>query len=272
MAKEGLKMKKYKLYVDESGTSYPGSHKQSPYYILLGCIIDSIHQGDLKIYADQIKFKYWGRTDIVFHSAEIARNSGDFSIFRGKPDLKTEFLKDLFTFLQAAKVTLTLCLVDKELAHSRRWSEKTVVQRTARSVMGSFLAKITANTPSNGKMVFEVSNGFKDEEYLAAFNYYLSPNFLRVDPDFRDVRGCLTSINFVTKQNHDIETQLSDLLAYAAKCKYLSDKSTQTYAVGSYEDKLIKVLETKLIRTPSSIGREKKKFYNKINSFDILPS
>lgn len=264
-------MKKYKLYVDESGNSHPGNFDRSPYYILVGCIVDNTHQDDLKIYADQIKFKYWGRTDIVFHSVEIARNNGDFAIFRGKPQLKAEFLKDLFAFLQVAKVSITLCLVDKKVASARRWAEKTVVQRTARSVIGSFLAKVTASFPSNGKMVFEASNGFKDQEYLAAFNYYLSPNFLRVDPDFTDVRRCLTSINFVTKQNHDIETQLSDIFAYAAKCKYERDLKVSIPAASSYENKLIRILESKLIQIPANIGADKKKFYSKIYSFDILP-
>jgi len=264
-------MKKFKLYVDESGNSHPGNHRQSPYYILVGCIIDCTHQEELKVRADQIKFKYWGRTDIVFHSLEIARDIGDFTIFAGNPQLKTEFMSDLFTFLNEAKVSLTICLVDKRVANSRRWSEKTVVRRTARSVMGAFLAKVTANLPSNGQLVFEASNGFKDEEYLAAFNYYLSPNFLRNDPDYTDVRQCLTSINFVTKQNHDIETQLSDLFAYAARCKHEADQGSKTFAPRSYEERMIRVLEAKLIQTPSNIGAAKLTFYSKINSFHIIP-
>ncbi len=264
-------MKNYKLYVDESGNSHTGNFARSPYYILVGCIIDERYQGELKEYADQIKFKYWNRTNVVFHSAEMPRNDNDFSIFAEKPELKKEFQKDLLLFLHQAKVSLTVCIVDKKIANKKGWEEKKVVETTAKSIMGSFIGKITANIPSNGKMIFEISNGLKDKIYLESFNYLISPDFRRVDPDYTDVRSTLTSINFVTKQNHDIETQISDLFAYAAKCKLQADTGIFIYPAGSYESRLINALESKLIKTPTNIGNAKKKFYNKIKPFEIIP-
>lgn len=265
-------MKMYKLYVDELGTSHPGNYITQPYYILMGCIMESNSQDELKIKADQIKFKYWGKTNIVFHSADMARDQKDFAIFAGKPALKSEFQKDLLSYLHMAKVQFTVCIIDKAAINAKGWNEAKIVEYTARSVMKAFLAKVKANAPSNGKMIFEISNSFKDRTYLETFNYLTSPNFARTDTDynFRDVRETLTSINFVTKQNHDIETQISDFLSYAAKCKALASTGTVTYTTTSYEGKLIKILESKLITTPPNAGVTKGLFLNKINSFEIV--
>ena len=265
-------MNTYKLYVDELGTSHPGTASVQPYYILMGCVIDERYQAQLKIHADQIKFKYWGRTDIVFHSADMARNEKDYAIFTGKPTLKQEFLVDLIKFLSGAKVVFTVCVIDKMAIVGKGWQETKIVEYTAKSIMGSFLAKVKSMEPSNGKMIFEISNGFKDRIYLETFNYLISPDFSHQDADydFRDVRQTLTSINFVTKQNHDIETQISDILSYAAKCKVLSDIGSKTYVNGSYEADIIAVLENKLMKIPVSTGAAKRVYLNKINSFEVV--
>lgn len=260
-------MKALKLYVDESGNSYPKNYQQSPYYILVGCIIEEGHQAELKIKADQIKFKYWGNTNLVFHSTEIARETNDFKIFKNNLKLKQEFYKDLYELLRSARLQLVICVVDKQKVIAKQWDEKIIVRETADRIVGDFVALLFSRLPCNGKIIFEASNGFKDQIYLAAFNYYLSPNFPRKDPDFINVRQHLTSINFVTKQNHDIETQLADLFAYAARSKYERDEKIKQPVAKSYEETMIGILETKLVSMPANIGPVKKKYLKKINSF-----
>ena len=80
-------MKEYFLFIDESGSPDP-KNRQSDIYIFCGCSIPKYKREELKIWADRIKFKYWGKTNIVFHSREIGRNEGDFSIFKKNPTLK----------------------------------------------------------------------------------------------------------------------------------------------------------------------------------------
>ena len=85
-------MKDYRLFIDELGSPNPKS-KVHPIYILMGCSVPHESRTDLKAYADQIKFKYWGHTNIVFHSKDIGNNNGDYSIFRNNPVLKKIFYK-----------------------------------------------------------------------------------------------------------------------------------------------------------------------------------
>jgi hypothetical protein len=98
----------YKLFIDESGTANPKDSK-SEVYILSGCSVNKTECSNIKTWADQIKFKYWGRTDIVFHSREISRREGDFSIFKDK-DKYIQFMFDLnfFCCLQNLRCFLSL--------------------------------------------------------------------------------------------------------------------------------------------------------------------
>ena len=85
------------LFIDELGSA-ERNESFSKHYILVGCLANKTSREMLKIKADQIKFKYWGKTDIVFHSREIGRKINDFKIFNDKV-LFHGFQKDLFLFI-----------------------------------------------------------------------------------------------------------------------------------------------------------------------------
>lgn len=262
-------MKKvYKLFVDELGMSHPASFEKSPYYILLGCAIDEQYQRELENHANNIKFKYWGRTDIIFHSADIARNTKEFAIFADDDNKKEEFYKDLHHMLQTAPVTITAAVIDKEKAYGSFWAEQTVIKRSAEIVLFNFLAYMYTRMPCKGKIIIEASSIDRDTQYLAAFNHLLSPSFHAKNSVFNNVRDHLTSINFVTKQNHDIESQIADLLAYGVRCK---QDVKAAHAKDSYEAKIVRIAESKLMKMASSMGEDKKKYFSLIQPMKITP-
>ncbi len=260
----------YKLYVDELGMSHPKSYTASPFYILLGCIIDEVHQRDLIELAGHIKFKYWGRTDVIFHSAEIARSINDFAIFKSDETRRDEFIKDLLDMLQRTPVHITAAAIDKQKAFQNSWSERTVIRRTAASVLFNFLAFIYTKRPCKGHIIIEASSAQRDGLYLDAFNHLLSPSFIKANPHFIDIRNHLTSINFVTKQNHDIESQVADLLVYGIRCQLDKDNG-KAIEKGSYQEKIMNLANGKLIHPISSMSKQKKVFYDLIKPVDIQP-
>lgn len=260
----------YKLYVDELGMSHPKSYRTSPYYILLGCIIDEAHQRELIEHAGHIKFKYWGRTDVILHSAEIARNQNDFAIFQEDDVKRDEFINDLLEMLHKTPVHITAAVIDKQKAFQNSWSEKTVIRRTAASVLFNFLAFIYTKRPCKGHVIIEASSAQRDGLYLDAFNHLLSPSFKEKNHHFVDIRSHLTSINFVTKQNHDIESQVADLLVYGIRCQ-LEQDAGNVIEKGSYQEKIMNIAKSKLIRPISSMSRQKKLFYDLITPVDIQP-
>ncbi|HMH31184.1 MAG TPA: DUF3800 domain-containing protein [Methylomirabilota bacterium] len=266
-------MKRYKLFIDESGREHQ-SH-QSKYYILIGCIIEAAAQHELEVRSNQIKYRYWKRTDIVFHSREIDRNAGDFAIFAGNEKLKKEFMSDLVHLINSAPIKVTCCVVDKDKVYKVPWKHTTIIHKTADSVVLDFLRLIYSKTSAvTGVIVHEASGYEKDTEYLKAFNKVVTPAWTRKHPEFPNIRERLTSITFATKLNHDIECEIADLLSYAALRKYKANHGIETVDAGSYEEKLIAALDRKLllpVPTPKTKKSGKYDYLNKVVGFHELP-
>lgn len=263
-------MKEYKLFIDESGNSDPNNKFSNP-YILCGCAVPEHEREEIKALADQIKFKYWGKTNIVFHSREIARNEGNFSIFKDKPDLRNFFLNDLFIFLKRISLIVFIIIVDKDLARKRGWNQNKIVKETTNHLIYHFIAFLLSSLGLKGKIIIESATAQKDAYFLRAFAYFLSPGFTELSVNYKEVRQSLTSLSFVTKDNLDIEEQIADLLAYGAKCKFNKEENGNKFLKGSYEDKIINILENKLFVKPIRAKARKMKFYEKIDSFCLLP-
>lgn len=149
-------MKFFQLFVDESGTSNP-THAPSPLYILCGCCIEKSKKTELREYANQIKFKYWGKTEVVWHSDSLRRNIDDFKIFRGEPRLRNDFLNDLFRFLNKCQAKVFVVVVDKARARARGWDQTKVVEESSATLVGHFTRVLLALN-AKGKMFVESSD------------------------------------------------------------------------------------------------------------------
>lgn len=253
------------LFVDESGYANP-KQQESPCYILCGCAINDLCRSQLKIKADQIKFKYWSRTNVIFHSREIGRKFGDFKILKDEKVYK-DFVKDLFNFLNTGVFQIFIVVVDKKKAIKRNWNERKVYKETANCMVNNFILSLLAKE-CRGRLVIESATAEKDFMYHKSAGHYLSNGIKDLEIDYEQVQSYLTEIAFVTKKNHDIEEQIADLLAYGAKLKYLNLKENE---LTEYDKKILKVLNNKLFAMHPDTGNKKKKFYSKIESFKIIP-
>lgn len=264
-------MRIYELFIDELGQAKPKS-SQSDLYVLCGCAIEKTLKESVKNGAEHIKFKYWNRTNIIFHSREIGRNKGPFSIFKNKPIKRQEFLNDLIIYLKNAPVAIFIVVCENQKAKELGWNSAKVVKETGKLLFFHFISWLLGISGSQGKIVIESATAEKDRYYLNEFSYFLSPGCKELSSvDYKMMKRILTSISFVTKQNQDIEEQIADLFAYAAKCKYLRAARKHTYKVGSYEDRIIKTLDQKLFRKPKIAKDRKMKFYQAIDPFCVIP-
>jgi len=262
--------KTYYLFIDESG-NYDPVNRQSKSYILCGCCTPNIKREEIKILADQIKFKYWGKTDIVFHSRDIGRNTGDFTIFAHNKKLRNDFLNDLLLFLKKIPITIFIILVDKEQARKRGWNKIKVIKKTNYILIYHFIAFLFSQAGARGKIIIESATAEKDRYILDAFAYFLSPGIREFKADYCQVRKVLTSLSFVTKNNMDIEEQIADLLAYGARCKFEKEYGKRVFKEDTYECMIIKVLERKLFKKPVNAKARKMRYFKKIQAFCVLP-
>lgn len=263
-------MNQYFLFVDELGIPDP-KDTTSDIYVLTGIAVKKEFQNELKINADHIKFKYWNRTNIVFHSREIGNNLKTFNIFKNNQALKNQFLKDLLKYLSISPINVFSIVTDKKIARTINWNYVKVLKESIRLLYYNFLTFLLGKTNCNGKIVVESASAEKDVYYLKFFAYYTSPHCKELNVDYKIIRNILTSIFFVTKRNFDIEEQIADLLSYAGKCKYKEEFQRQQFLPNSYENHIIKVYNSKIFSKPKNLKASKLKFYKKVDSFVILP-
>jgi len=263
-------MRYFDLFTDELGNANLFDNN-SEVYILCGCAVNTDYRKKLKILADQVKFKYWGHTEIVFHSRDIGRREKDFAIFKKNKQNYLCFINDLLTFLKRANFTVFVIVCDKKVAKNKGWNQIKIIRDTIRILYYHFISWLMGLSSSKGRITIESATAEKDRYYLNDFSYFLSPGCKELSIGYKKIRSILTSLSFVTKENSDIEEQLADLLAYAAKCKFMRSAKRSTFKVGSYEDRLIKVLEKKLFIFPDGVKDKKMKFYNIIKPFCVVP-
>lgn len=254
------------LFIDESGDANP-KVLNSSVYILAGCMADDYGRDRLKIDADQIKFKFWSRTDIVLHSREIGRKEGDFKNFKDSKTY-TEFKKDIFNFLIKSPYQMFFVLVDKKKALSSNWNDRKVYEETARIIVKNFILSLIAQGNVKGRLVVESATSLKDFYFHKAASGFLSHGIPELNISFEQVQEVLTEISFVTKKNHDIEEQISDLLAYGAKLKFSGKKQAN---MSDYEKKIVKIMQSKSFKMDPNTGSKKKKYHSEIDSFKMVP-
>ena len=258
-------MKLINFFIDELGSASPKAI-QSKLYILNGIMVTSQSRELLKIKADQIKFKYWNKTNIVFHSREIGREEGNFRILKNGNTNK-KFSKDLINFLHQGSFRLFGVLVDKTKM-PKNWNEKTLYKKTSEIIIRNFIFVLLAQSNCRGRLIVESATAEKDFYYHKTAGYFLSNGFRELGIDYKQVQNVLTEISFVTKKNFDIEEQLADILAYGLKLKY--EKSAKN-KLSDYEKKIIEVVDKKLFNMHPKTGAKKKKLYSRIKGFKVIP-
>ncbi|OGM92917.1 hypothetical protein A2333_01960 [Candidatus Wolfebacteria bacterium RIFOXYB2_FULL_49_7] len=237
----------YKLYLDETGTpSLNGFNPGFPYFILSGFIVDEAQANNIKIKADQVKFKYWGRTNIVLHSREIGRRENDFALLKD-PSVEKNFHKDLSQLLILNGGRSVLVVVNKDKAKNLGWKADDIYRNTSKEMLRFFI-EVLHHKNDKGQIIIESAGTQKDVAFYKEYIYFLSNGIQSLGIDHHKMKKILTSISFVSKNNQDIETQIADLLAYPAGYSCLVTDGTKAIVPNSYEDNLCKILSAKILR------------------------
>lgn len=240
----------YKLYLDESGTPDP-DNKSFPYFILSGLIVEKDQSDKLKIAADRIKFKYWGNnfSQIVFHSREIGRRENNFSILKD-PNIEQPFQRDLFNFLNLSGIKCIIIAVDKRKAKIQKWDTKAIYNNSSSKLL-EFFIEFLATKKEKGQIIIESAGTQKDILFYTRYIHYLANGMSSLKITHQKMKTILTSISFVSKNNHDIETQIADLLAYPAGHQCVASDGIKKMILNSYEDKMCQILNNKIIQINS---------------------
>ncbi len=109
------------LFLDESGDhNLSVIDSQYPLFVLGGVIMDQAYaEGELSRQLDALKRSLFGRTDIILHTADIARNKNGFERLK-EPAFRERFYDEVNAFVRQLEFQVIACAVRKD-QHLRRY-------------------------------------------------------------------------------------------------------------------------------------------------------
>ncbi len=252
----------YKLFTDESGkNTLTNLNVDNPYYCVSGALIHDTSSLFIQRRADQIKFKYWGRTDVTFHAFDYRHRLNEFSIFNGKPDLLISFQRDFLDFIRSANFKVIWVCIDKAqyiqnnapIAHAIKNKYKKQVityqkklnEKIFFELWEIYLCYLTTKQKSTGTIVVEASDERQDIDILSSYNKIMSHGVSNLGLSNIDVRNKLTSISFVTKQNWDAGTEFADFASYFLTLDHRINSGLKTTGMTQFDTDVINILKTK---------------------------
>lgn len=256
-------MKKYCIFIDESGMSNPKMYKVSPYFSLCGLVLNESSREKIKKNLDSLKLKYF-KKNIILHSSELRRQ------LETKENIGS-FANDLGKILKGYSFFLLFVVVGNEKAKNYSWNSIAVYRKTYREIIGNLIKFLIAKN-STGAVFSEASNVSQDIALYQSFFHYIANGIPSLGIKPSDVKECLTAVNFVTKANNDIEEQLADLFASMGRVIVEIKNGTKKNAdLDPIEKLLYEVISKNLFGNNKAKKPTKIKLYSSINSFSTIP-
>lgn len=199
------------LSIDETGKAH--YNHPSKLFVISGCVVKEKHKSELRLNADKIIFKYWGDKNIIFHSADMFNKRGDFEIFNNV-EVEDNFWRDIIKMIiRKNYLSFYVVTVDKDKARLNNWQVKTIVERSYELILSEFATDLV-KSGSMGRVQSESSTD-QDVSLITAHSKLQRNGVGKIKGS--EYFKIITCLSLVTKGNHDIETQLSDIMATVGK-------------------------------------------------------
>lgn len=235
----------YKLLsLDESGkASY--DHK-SELFVLSGIVIQEKFKQKLDRLTRKLKKKYFKNEDIVFHSRDMYRRKGPFSILReSKKEL--DFWSEFISIVSDPEISVMFIIVDKQKAKHKGWHQKTILKRAYLKILEEFANK-QLKLGINGKIITE-SDPSQDFYLIEAHNRIQGIGTSDSTMSAQEYRQKITSLSLVNKANLDIDVQIADALAPIAGMMYSHNILQKQKQMNHIEQMKKELIEKKLGNT-----------------------
>ncbi len=252
------------IFIDECGKA--DYSDDSKVFAIVGVVIDQETRIKLTEKFKKLKLKFFKKESFVFHRSEL-RN--DLKV-NGKDiqEFAVELRKVLFeiSFFVLASVT------DKAKAKKRNWKKERVIETSYRSLLSNTI-KFVVSKDFCAQLITEASAHEQDISLYRNFWHFMTNGISRVEITKQEVKTHVTSISYVTKDNHDDELQLADLMSGAVQNKYLLEKGIYSKEkLNPIDNVLLEVLEKTLFKRKATVVVRKKYLYSQINSYVIFPN
>jgi hypothetical protein len=212
------------VFMDESGDHNlkDGGDPNYPLFVLVAVLIDGDEYVKIDQKFEQIKLKFFGNKNIVFHEREIRKAEGVFRILQN-PDTRNEFLQDLNRTIEDSRFKIIASVIDK-----RKLLEKYLYPENPYDISLQFILERIGFEVQSRRSASEVpiraeSRGKKEdgklrEEFnrICSGNSALSFNSHLLSRIFSKMR-----LYFHKKEENIVGIQLADLIARPIGISYL---------------------------------------------------
>lgn len=107
-------MKKYYLYIDESGDhGLVNLDMNFPVFLLCGVLIEEENYKLIRSEINTVKKNFWGNKEVIFHSRDIRKCDKEFQILFDI-DLKGRFYSQINAIIQNSKYRIIASAINKE--------------------------------------------------------------------------------------------------------------------------------------------------------------
>ena len=175
-------------------------------------------------------YKHQSNENLVFHSRDMSRKKGPFSIFKDKK-IETKFWSELVSILNLPEIAFIFIIANKQKAKKLGWQPKTILEKSFFRLLELFLIQLTKDG-SLGRIIAE-SDTNQDKFLINAHVKHQNQNL--------SYRKNVTSLSLVTKANQDSSIQIADALGTIAGMQ-----SGQTKPKNRIEQIKIRLIERKL--------------------------
>ena len=226
----------YIIYLDESGSpSLDADREDFPVFVLACVCIGKSHYANVMVpKLQELKFKYFGHDQTVFHERDIRRQSGDFVSLRGNPNLRQNFLTDVTNLVSTFDFDLAAAVIDKAKL-AAKYPDPLSPYELALLMTMEHLALTLREHGQLGRIVHVIaeSRGSTEDKELELVFRRIADGQPPLHSNQRDLIAQFDwRIRFCDKKSNSSGLQLADLIARPVGLKHLRpEQANRAYDV-----------------------------------------
>ena len=199
------------LFLDESGDHNLSVIDPSyPIFVLGGVIMDKDYaDGPLTQAIGDFKQRLFGRTDIVLHTADIARNRNGFEELKNA-EIRSRFYDELNSLMKDLRYDVVACAIRKEDYFARYGANAIDPYRLGLRVMVESLCNTVGPVTGDGAIVAERRGESLDEDMEQTWEILRTRGSLYAEADV--IRERIHTLELCHKRENIPGLQLADLV------------------------------------------------------------
>lgn len=213
------------MFIDESGeVNINNPDPRFNIFVLCGVMFREDHYKTFNQRFIELKIKYFGNEQVIFHSIKMRNKNNAFKIFQN-PELLEQFYIDIGKIFTESEYCVISCVVDKD-TYKLKYPEKNhAYEDSLKFLCERGIYRLGRSNEHSLHICLEKRQNRKDS-YLK--KYYT--NFLKYGTNYvstNEFRICESKLHFRGKNENVNGLQFADLCAYPIARKKLSPDTAQ---------------------------------------------